>query len=153
MTQHEFIFKLSIHPTSCACLFLSSSRPCWRKIIPASHDIVARIARCPAGLPRSNRPCSYTHVDLYFEVPNQRSKNKVYIGGFVDKELNARIVRLTKSSGMERNKFGLVEQLIREAINRRQRKASVAATASDENLSKWRRRSNQLVRPVLPVRR
>ena len=55
-------------------------------------------------------------------MPNQRAKNKTYLGGFVDKKLHARILRMAKMSGMENNKFGFVTQLIEEAIKRRKRR-------------------------------
>ncbi len=59
-------------------------------------------------------------------MPNQRSKNKSHLGGFVDKDLHAEIVRLARLEGMESNKFGFVQKLIREAIERRQRKKKTA---------------------------
>ena len=52
-------------------------------------------------------------------MPNQRSKNKSHLGGFVDNDLHAEIVRLPKKEGMEFNKLGFVQKLIREAIERR----------------------------------
>jgi hypothetical protein len=55
-------------------------------------------------------------------MPNQRSKNKSHLGGFVDKELHNEIIRLAKKEGMESNKFGFVQKLIREAIERRAKK-------------------------------
>ncbi|MDB6018028.1 MAG: hypothetical protein JWR19_2517 [Pedosphaera sp.] len=59
-------------------------------------------------------------------MPNKRSKNKAYIGGYIDKVLHAEIVRLAKDEGMEHNKFGFVETLIREAIARREKKSASA---------------------------
>jgi hypothetical protein len=55
-------------------------------------------------------------------MPNQRSKNKSHLGGFVDNELHAEIIRLARLEGMESNKFGFVQKLIREAIERRKGK-------------------------------
>ena len=55
-------------------------------------------------------------------MPNQRSENKLYLGGFVEKELHAKVVRLAKKEGMETNKFGFVQILVREAIERRKKK-------------------------------
>jgi hypothetical protein len=55
-------------------------------------------------------------------MPNQRSKNKLHLGGFVDKEFHAEIVRLAKKEGMEANRFGFVQKLIREALDRRRGK-------------------------------
>jgi hypothetical protein len=52
-------------------------------------------------------------------VPNQRAKNKAHLGGFVDHKLNLEIVRLAKAEGMGKNKFGFVQKLIREALDRR----------------------------------
>ena len=55
-------------------------------------------------------------------MPNQRSKNKAHLGGFVDKDLHAEIVKMAKREGMESNRFGFVQKLIREAIERRLKK-------------------------------
>lgn len=55
-------------------------------------------------------------------MPNQRSKNKAHLGGFVEKELHAEITRLAKLEGMEGNKFGFVQKLVREAIKLRKTK-------------------------------
>ena len=57
-------------------------------------------------------------------MPNQRSKNKKHLGGFVEKPLLAKIVRLAKKEGMESNKFGFVQKLILEALAARKKKAS-----------------------------
>jgi hypothetical protein len=55
-------------------------------------------------------------------MPNQRSKNKLHLGGFVDKDLHAEIVRLAKREGLEHNKFGFVQLLIVEALEKRKQK-------------------------------
>ena len=55
-------------------------------------------------------------------MPNQRSKNKLHLGGFVDKELHAEIIRLARREGMEFNKFGFVQKLIVEALDQRKKK-------------------------------
>ena len=60
-------------------------------------------------------------------MPNQRSKNKLHLGGFVDKEFHAEIVRLAKKEGMEANRFGFVQKLIREALDRRRGKKKTAS--------------------------
>ena len=52
-------------------------------------------------------------------MPNQRSKNKVHLGGFLDKELNEEIIKLAQAEGM--NKFGFVVKLIREALEQRKK--------------------------------
>jgi hypothetical protein len=62
-------------------------------------------------------------------VPNQRSKNKTYLGGFVEKELHAEIVRLAKQDGMQNNKFGFVAKLIEQSISRRKKKKASRAKA------------------------
>jgi len=59
-------------------------------------------------------------------MPNQRSKNKLHLGGFVDKELHAEIIRLAKKEGMEHNRFGFVQTLILEAIDQRKKKQKQA---------------------------
>jgi hypothetical protein len=55
-------------------------------------------------------------------MPNQRSKNKLHLGGFVDKELHTEIIRLARREGMEFNKFGFVQKLIVEALEQRKKK-------------------------------
>jgi hypothetical protein len=60
-------------------------------------------------------------------MPNQRSKNKLHLGGFVDKEFHAEIVRLAKKEGMEANRFGFVQKLIHEALDRRRVKKKTAS--------------------------
>ena len=54
-------------------------------------------------------------------MPNQRSKNKRYLGGFVDKNLNSKIVRGARAAGMQDNKSGFMTQLLQEALARRNR--------------------------------
>ena len=54
-------------------------------------------------------------------MPNRRSKNKRYLGGFVDKSLNTKIIRGAKKAGMMDNKSGFMTQLIEEAIDLRRR--------------------------------
>jgi len=56
-------------------------------------------------------------------MPNQRSKNKTHLGGFVELKLHREILRMAKREGMEANKFGFVQKLIEEAIERRQKRA------------------------------
>ncbi len=51
-------------------------------------------------------------------MPNKRSKNKAYIGGYIDRALHEEIKQLARADGMEHNKFGFVEKLIREALAR-----------------------------------
>ena len=54
-------------------------------------------------------------------MPNQRAKNKLYLGGFVDKKLHARILLHARRAGMRENKFGFVAELLQEALKRRAR--------------------------------
>ena len=54
-------------------------------------------------------------------MPNRRSKTKRYLGGFVDKSLNTKIIRGSKKSGMGDNKSGFMTQLIQEALELRKR--------------------------------
>jgi hypothetical protein len=52
----------------------------------------------------------------------------MYLGGFVHKELHAKILRSAKQAGMEHNKFGFVTELLQEGLAlrkaRRRRKPS-----------------------------
>jgi hypothetical protein len=63
-------------------------------------------------------------------VPNQRAKNKVRLGGFVERELYRAVVALAKKEGMEHNKFGFTQKLILEGLalheNRGRKQRSVA---------------------------
>ena len=59
-------------------------------------------------------------------MPNQRSKNKLHLGGFVDKDLHAEICRLSKKEGMEFNRFGFVQKLVVEALDQRKKKKKQA---------------------------
>jgi hypothetical protein len=52
-------------------------------------------------------------------MPNQRAKNKLYLGGFVDKRLHALLLRKAKRAGMHDNKFGFVTELLQEAVKHR----------------------------------
>lgn len=51
-------------------------------------------------------------------MPNKRSKDKVYIGGFVKKDLHARLVRYAKQIGMDKNKFGAASGLLETSLNK-----------------------------------
>jgi hypothetical protein len=57
-------------------------------------------------------------------MPNQRSKSKAYLGGYIDKRLHDEIKRRAVEAGMANNKFGYVEKMIQQAIARRKRKTS-----------------------------
>jgi hypothetical protein len=58
-------------------------------------------------------------------MPNQRSKNKVYLGGFVEKQLHTKVIRMAKKEGFEKNKFGFAALLMSEGLERRlKRKAA-----------------------------
>ena len=62
-------------------------------------------------------------------MPNQRAKNKVYLGGFLEKSLHKMIIRMAKENGMEKNKFGFATALMREAVERRLGKGKGKAKA------------------------
>jgi hypothetical protein len=55
-------------------------------------------------------------------MPNQRSKNKVGLGGYLDNALFEEFMRHCRAEGMVNNKFGFAKKLIVEAIGLRQRK-------------------------------
>ena len=52
-------------------------------------------------------------------MPNQRAKNKLYLGGFVDKRFHAALLRQARQAGMHGNKFGFATQMVREALKSR----------------------------------
>jgi len=53
-------------------------------------------------------------------VPNQRSKDKVRLGGFVDRELYQAVLAFARREGMAEDKFGFAQKLISEALDRRE---------------------------------
>jgi hypothetical protein len=55
-------------------------------------------------------------------MPGQRAKNKVILGGYVDRELHREIVRLARLEGMAHDRFGFVKKLILEAVDGRKAK-------------------------------
>jgi hypothetical protein len=59
-------------------------------------------------------------------MPNQRSKTKVMIGGYLDKKLLATIERMAKAEGMGDNRFGFFMKLALEAIARRERRSALS---------------------------
>jgi hypothetical protein len=58
-----------------------------------------------------------THIG---SVPNQRSKDKVRLGGFVDRDLYRAVLAFAKREGMAEDKFGFAQKLISEALDRRE---------------------------------
>ncbi len=62
-------------------------------------------------------------------MPNQRAKNKVYLGGYVELELQKAIVRAAREAGMANNKFGFVAGLVREALAKRGKSVKLAKPA------------------------
>ncbi len=56
-------------------------------------------------------------------MPNQRAKNKIYLGGFVERALHAKILRMARRAGMSDNNFGFITELIKESIKRRKQTA------------------------------
>jgi hypothetical protein len=72
-------------------------------------------------------------------MPNQRSKTKVLLGGYLDSRLNGELVRLARREGMDDNKFGFIQKLIREALGDiRNHKANIRA------LNGWERKPGRL---------
>ncbi len=57
-------------------------------------------------------------------MPGQRAKNKVILGGYVDREFHREIVQLARVEGMAKDRFGFVKKLILEAVNTRSGKRS-----------------------------
>ena len=51
-------------------------------------------------------------------MPNQRAKNKVRLGGFLDRRLYQKITLLARREGMADNKFRFVQQLLNESMAR-----------------------------------
>lgn len=52
-------------------------------------------------------------------MPGQRARNKVILGGYVDREVHREIVQLARIEGMANDRFGFVKKLILEAVNSR----------------------------------
>ena len=102
----------------------------WRGIFAAPHrgeGAAALAGRRPTLLQRICPAAKTLHIGF---VPNQRAKNKVRLGGFVDRELYRAVVALAKEAGMGHNKFGFTQKLILEGLalreNRGRKRGSVA---------------------------
>ena len=52
-------------------------------------------------------------------VPNQRARNKVYLGGFIERKFYAEIRRAARMAGMASNVFGFGMSLIQDPLSRR----------------------------------
>jgi len=55
-------------------------------------------------------------------MPNQRSPNKVRLGGFVERSLHRTVIAMARREGFEHDKFGFAQQLIREALAQRRKR-------------------------------
>ena len=55
-------------------------------------------------------------------MPNQRSKDKVYLGGYLDRKLHQKLLRLADKAGMEHNRFGYVMGLVSEALKAKEKR-------------------------------
>jgi len=55
-------------------------------------------------------------------VPNQRAKTKVFLGGYVEKDLKRQLVTMAKQAGMGHDRFGFVMSLIAAPLAQRRRK-------------------------------
>jgi hypothetical protein len=55
-------------------------------------------------------------------MPNQRAKDKVYLGGYVHHDFHSTVTRLARQAGMKENRFGFLVQLVEESIDRRRRR-------------------------------
>ena len=63
-------------------------------------------------------------------MPNQRAKNKTYLGGFVEREFKDKISQLAREAGMEHDQFGFALQLIQRALHRRKATCALAPVIS-----------------------
>jgi hypothetical protein len=87
---------------------------------PAAWLKVNHRRRCPPATPGIS--LLYARAGPYWNVPNQRSKNKIRLGGFIERRLYRAVLALAKHEGMAHDKFGFAQKLVREAIERRERK-------------------------------
>lgn len=69
-------------------------------------------------------------------MPNQRSENKIFLGGYVEKDLKRRLVSMAKEAGMSHNRFGFVMELISEPLNRRRKMSKRPAAARPKRLAR-----------------
>jgi hypothetical protein len=60
-------------------------------------------------------------------VPNQRSKRKVFLGGYVEKDLKRRLVSMAKEAGMGHDRFGFVMSLISRPLAQRRKKSGLVS--------------------------
>ena len=55
-------------------------------------------------------------------MPNQRAKTKVFLGGYVEKDLKRQLVSMAREAGMNHDRFGFVMSLISGPLAKRRRK-------------------------------
>lgn len=55
-------------------------------------------------------------------MPNQRSKDKTFVGGYVRRRLQRTLTSMAKKAGMADDRFGFIVQLAMESIEGRKRK-------------------------------
>jgi len=49
-------------------------------------------------------------------MPNQRAKNKVFFGGFIERGVKARLTKAAAAAGMRRNVFGFAMAAVEERL-------------------------------------
>ena len=106
-------------------------------------------------------------------MPNQRAKNKVHFGGFIDRQMRLELVRLAKEAGMENNVFRFAMALIAEqfaqlkegglkifeleahkrAIRRRRQEEAELQKALEKLREKWRQEAAKLQKALAKMRK
>lgn len=69
-------------------------------------------------------------------MPNQRSKRKVFLGGYVDKGLKRQLVAMARDAGMNHDRFGFVMSLISGPLERRRKEQKSASRDSGKSARK-----------------
>ena len=62
-------------------------------------------------------------------MPGKRAKNKVFIGGYIDRRLKAEITKAAADAGMGHNVFGFaIAEALAQPRSRRRRSSSTSAS-------------------------
>jgi hypothetical protein len=106
-------------------------------------------------------------------MPNQRAKNKVHFGGFIDRRTRDELVRLATEAGMENNVFRFAMSLIAEqfaqlkegglkifeleahkrAIRSRRQEEAELQQAVERRREKWRQEAGRLRKDLAKIRK
>lgn len=81
-------------------------------------------------------------------MPNQRSKHKVHLGGFIHKDLNYILKREARAAGFRENKFGFAALLIAQGLERREKRKPLGGLESVRDMLAGFIRAAKPVKPA-----